>query len=250
MKRAIFAAVALTATASVAAGCSAPPAREPPAAATAPGTGWTRPPVILSVRRGPATLIFSGEAEPGARVVLRNDVGVAYAAAADGAGHFEIRMTAPQGALLLRPETQVGQDAAASPDRLLILEGGRGPIAVLRTGGSTRRLDAAPALGAVDSDGEGALASGRTAQAGAAVAVVAGGETVRVASDPSGRWTVVLGPLGTGEAIRVGDAAFVWPGPGVDKGGLQVERAGAGWRVGWSGPAGARQWTWMPDAAG
>jgi hypothetical protein len=248
MKRAIFAAVAATVAASLAGGCSAPPAREAQAE-TAPATGWTRPPAILSVRRGPATLIFSGEAEPGARVVLRNDAGVAYAAAADGEGRFEIRMTAPQGALLLRPETQVGQDAAASPDRLLILEGGRGPIAVLRTGGSTRRLDAAPALGAVDSDGEGALASGRTAEPGAAVSIDAGGEAARVTSDASGRWSVVLGPMGSAGAIRVGEAAFAWPGPGADKGGLQVERAGAGWRVGWSGPAGARQWTWMPDAA-
>ncbi len=246
MKRAIFA-IGLAAAASFGAGCSAPPAREAQAAA-APATGWTRPPAILSVRRGPATLIFSGEAEPGARVVLRNDAGVAYAAAADDKGRFDIRMTAPQGALLLRPETQVGQDAAASPDRLLILEGGRGPIAVLRTGGSTRRLDPAPALGAVDSDGEGALASGRVAQAEATVSVDAGGDAVRVAADTAGRWSVVLGPIGAGGVIRVGEEAFVWPGPGVEKGGLQVERAGGGWRVGWSGPAGARQWTWMPDA--
>lgn len=250
MKRAIFAAAALTAAASLAGGCSAPPAREAQAATTtATAAGWTRPPAILSVRRGPATLIFFGEAEPGARVVLRNDAGVAYAAAADDKGRFEIRMAAPQGSVLLRPETQVGQDAAASPDRLLILEGGRGPIAVLRTGGSTRRLDAAPALGAIDSDAEGALASGRTAQAGASVSVDAAGETVRVATDEAGRWSVVLGPIGSQGPIRVGETVFAWPGPGADKDGLQVERAGAGWRVGWSGPAGARQWTWMPDAA-
>lgn len=248
MKRAIFAGVILAAVAGGLAACSPPRAPET-RADPGPTSGWTRSPAILAVRRGPATLIFSGQAQPRARVVLRNDSGAAYAAAADDQGRFEIRMAVPQGALLLRPETQIGQNAVASPDRLLIIDGGRGPIAVLRPGGPTQRLDAAPPLGAIDSDGRAVMASGRTADGRARVPVVAGDETLEVTSDRSGRWSVMLDPAAPTDVLRVSGQTYAWPGTGGAPGPLQVERAGEGWRVGWTGPAGARQWTWMPDAA-
>lgn len=244
MKRAIFAG-ALMIVASGLAACSDSPPQEAKAGATA-AHGWARPPEITAVRRGPDTLIFSGTAEPGARVALSNDEGAAFAAAADEAGRFEIRMTAPREHLMLQPETRIGQDVAASPDRLLILADG--PIAVLRVGGATRRLDPAPRLGAVDSDGRSALASGVAVGGAERVAVTAGGQTVQVVPDAQGRWSVVLGEGGAAGAVRVGDTAFDWPGPGASAAGLQAERAGAGWRVGWSGPSGGRQWTWLPDA--
>src|SRR5690606_14778237 len=142
-----------------------PEGRESPAAAA----GWTRPPMIRAVQRLPDALVFKGEAEPGARVVVRSEAGPAHAAAAGGSGTFEIRIAPPTGDVLLRPETQVGQDAAPSPDRLLIVAGGRGPIAILRAGGPTRRLDRAPALGAVDSDGSMRLVSGQGAPGGRAI---------------------------------------------------------------------------------
>lgn len=237
----------LLALGAVLAACSPEPARRAEADPQAPA-GWARPPRIEAVQHAQASLIFSGSAEPGGRVVLRSDSGQAYAAAADARGRFDIRMTAPRGDLVLRPETQVGQDAAPSPDRLLILDGGRGPIAVLRAGGPTRRLDAAPLLGAVDSDGRLRLASGVHRGAGP-LEVTAGGETLRVAPDAQGRWSVVLGPVGGPDEIRVGQGAFAWPGEGALSDTLRVERAGAGWRVAWSGPAGARQSTWLPEAA-
>lgn len=244
MKRPICAVVVMTAL-----GLSAcMPEPERPARDVAGNTtGWTQPPQILSVRLAEASLIFSGRAEPGARVVLRSEQGAAYAAAADPDGRFEIRMVKPRGSLLLRPETQVGQDAAPSPDRLLIIDGGRGPIAILRSGGPTRRLDAAPPLGAVDSDAQSLLASGHTASPGARIEVSADDEALKVISGESGVWSVLLGPVEPGARVEVGGRAFIWPGPGVDTAPLQVERAGQGWRVGWSGPGGARQWTWMPD---
>jgi hypothetical protein len=241
-------AVLAAALAAVMTACSPAPARETRESETP--TGWTRPPEIEAVRRAQASLIFSGRAEPDARVVLRNDQGVAYAAAADADGRFEIRMAAPDASLLLRPETQVGQDAVASPDRLLIVEGGRGPIAVLRAGGPTRRLDGGPVLGAVDSDGRSLLASGQARAASGRIEVVAAGETGQVDTDAQGRWSLMLGSASAGDSIRVGGRDFAWPGPGASgAAALQVERAGAGWRVGWIGPAGARQWTWLPDAA-
>ncbi|HEY0104226.1 MAG TPA: hypothetical protein VGB60_12255 [Brevundimonas sp.] len=244
MKRPIFGRTALAALIATLAACSpeaAPQPRADPDAGTSPG--WTRPPEVLSVRRAAASLIFSGEAEPGGRVVLRSEGGPAYAAAADARGRFEIRMAAPMTHLLLRPETQVGQDAAPSPDRLLIVGGGQGPIAVLRPGGPTRRLDAAPALGAVDSDGRMRLASGR---ADGPVTVQAGGSSVSVTPDASGRWNVMLRPSDVADQIQVGGARFNWPGEGGG-GRLLVARAGGGWRIAWTGPGGAPQSTWLPD---
>lgn len=229
-------------------GCTPTPAQK---TATQPqvGSGWVRPPAIAAVQRAPAGLVFTGMAEPGARVVLRSESGTAYAAVANGAGRFEIRMVMPPGDLLLRTETQVGQDAAPSPDRLLILAGGRGPIAVLRAGGPTRRLDAAPALGAIDSDGRMRLASGRSSTPDRPVQVVVGGVTMPVTPDADGRWSLVMGPPAGRDQVRVDGAAFDWPGDGTTGEGLLVERAGRGWRVVWSGPAGARQSTWLPDPA-
>jgi hypothetical protein len=244
MKRAIFPGALVIVVAALGACSDGPPRKVEPGSTQS--HGWARPPEITAVRRGPATLIFSGTAEPGARVALSNDEGAAFAAAADAAGRFEIRMTAPREHLMLQPETRIGQDIAASPERLLILADG--PIAVLRLGGATRRLDRAPSLGAVDSDGRSALASGVAADSAGRLSVTAGGQTVQVVPDARGRWSVVLSEGGAAGIVRVGDAAFDWPGPGISTSGIQAERAGAGWRVAWSGPSGGRQWTWLPDA--
>lgn len=227
--------------------CSGPPGRPTTEGAPPEDGGWTRTPAILAIRRAEGGLVVTGRAEPGGRVVLRNSAGAAYAAAADAAGAFEIRIAAPEAALLLRPEIQVGQDAAESPDRLLILDGGRGPVAVLAVGRPAIRLDAAPALGAVDSDGESALVSGRMTGE-QPVTVVAGGAARRVQPGPGGRWSL-LAPAGAGETIQVNGRDFAWPGPGDEApGDLQVERIAGGWRVGWTGPGAARQWTWLPVA--
>lgn len=250
MKRAMFDKTILAVLACAASAACSPPATPAAEKPRGPGAveGWTRPPMIQSVQRMAAGLIFTGRAEPGARVVLRSDSGPAYAAAADGEGRFAIRMTPPSGDVILRPETQVGQDAAPAPERLLILAGGRGPVAILRAGGATRRLDRAPALGAVDSDGRMRIASGRSSSAGTPVDLLAGGEPGEVVPDESGRWSLVLNPSAGPDEIRVGGQTFIWPGDGAADGPPRVERAGAGWRVVWSGPAGGRQTTWLPDA--
>lgn len=252
MKRAMFGKATIAVLLCVVNGACSPPAPVAAENARVPAAAgaWTRPPMIRSVRRIPGGLVFSGQAEPGARVVLRSDSGPAHAAAADDQGRFEIRVIAPAGDLLLRPETQVGQDAAAAPERLLIVAGGRGPVAILRAGGATRRLDRAPALGAVDSDGRMRLASGGGAAAGAPIDLQAGGESGRVTPDASGRWSLALTPSAGPDEIRVGGRAFIWPGEGAGEAaaGTRVERAGAGWRVVWRGPAGGRQTTWLPDA--
>lgn len=254
MKRAMFgraAMVVLMGALSVACTPPATPAAEEARGQPAAG-GWTRPPMIRAVRRMPGGLVFTGEAEPGARVVLRSESGPAHAAAADEQGRFEIRMVGPTGDLLLRPETQVGQDASPAPERLLIIAGGRGPVAILRAGGPTRRLDRAPGLGAVDSDGRMRLVSGRVTPGGPPVDLQAGGEVGRGVPDAVGNWSLVLTLSSGPDVIRVGQRSFTWPGEGAagagtDGDGIGVERAGAGWRVVWSGPAGGRQTTWLPD---
>jgi hypothetical protein len=244
MKRAMWV-VAAAAAAVASAGCAPRPAEEAADAAEA-ASGWTRPPSIDRVTRAGTELVVVGVAEPNARVVLRSDAGAAFAASADDRGRFEIRMSAPVGHLLLRPETQVGQDAAASPDRLLIVDGGRGPVAVLRSGGPTRRLDAAPGLGAVDSDGRMRLASGQAASA-APVTVQSGGETVQVSPAADGRWRLMLAPQAGPDVIVVGGRAYAWPGEAAaPRDGLSVEAVEGGWRIGWAGSAGASQSTWLP----
>lgn len=231
------------------AGCSPTPS-EPGKTRADAVSAWTRPPIIERVDRLAQGLSVSGVAEPGARVVLRSDHGEAFAASADAEGHFDVRVTASTAPLLLRPETQVGQDAAPSPDRLLVLPSGQGPIAVLRPGGATRRLGPAPALGAVDSDGRMRLVSGRTTPGAARVEVRHGGETVEVAPDADGFWSVMLAPRPGPDQVTVGGRTFVWPGEGAASfGALQVERAASGWRINWTGPDGGRQSTWLPDLA-
>ena len=248
MKRAMLSKAGTTAFLVVlTAACSAPVPPKRTEAPDAAASGWTRPPAILSVRRVSASLVFTGEAEPGTRVVLRHDSGAAYAVAADGRGLFEIRMAAPVGDLWLQPETQIGQDAAPSPDRLLIVAGGRGPIAILRSGGPTRRLDRAPALCAVDSDGRMRLASGQAAGT-VPIEVRAAGESVRV-TPAAGRWSLMLRPVNGPDGIEVGGSRFAWPGESGAGPVPRVERAGQGWRAVWTGAGGARQTTWLPDPA-
>lgn len=244
MKRAMW----FAAAAALAACSPAPPRAD--AVGPEAADGWTRPPAIDRVQRAGGALLVGGSAQPGARVVLRGDDGAALAATADAEGRFEIRVGESAGHLLLRPETQIGQDAAASPDSLLILAGGRGPVVVLRPGGPTRRLDAAPALGAIDSDGRMRLASGRAAPGRQTVEVQGGGETVRVVPDAQGRWRVMLGRAAGPDQIRVDGRGFDWPGEGPEADGLAVERLPSGWRIGWAGPGGGRQSTWLPDVAG
>ncbi|HZW16152.1 MAG TPA: hypothetical protein VFF66_07855 [Brevundimonas sp.] len=245
MKRAILSKAA--AVIAVAASACSPAPPEQVKTQAGPAAAWARPPVIEVVERTASSLVVSGVAEPEARVVLRSDEGAAFAATADSRGRFEVRLPAPTGHLLLRPETQVGQDAAPSPGRLLILAAARGPIVMLRPGGPTRRLDAAPALGAVDSDGRMRLASGRVPPGTAAVEVQSGGETVQVTPDAQGRWSVMLAPHEGPDQIRVDGRDFVWPGQAAPSADVTVERAETGWRIGWAGPGDARQSTWLPD---
>lgn len=250
MKRRIAsgAAVAAGLFLTLASGCSEPTPVASPTPSN-PAGQWTAPPQITGVSVTADGLLVRGLAEPGGRVVLRGETGAGYAASSDGDGRFEIHMATPGDDLMLIPEAQVGQDSIPAPERLLILRGGRGPVALLRSGRASLRLDAAPVLGAVDSDGRVLLASGRAGTTAQGVAVSAGdGPVMNAAADDGGRWTAVLNRAGGGEVVvKVRDAAFTYPGDSTPAdGAFSVERAGWGWRVGWKSATGAPQTTWLP----
>lgn len=211
-------------------------------------SAWNQTPVIEAAQVDGREVRLSGSAQPGARIVLRSAAGAAYAAVAGDDGRFDLRMEAPAQDLWLKPETQIGQDAAASPDTLFVPAGGQGPIAVLRAGGPTRRLDRAPALGAIDSDGQARRLAGRTAQGTQTLSVTVGEVSLQAFPDAAGHWNIVLGPEASGDQIVIGDEVFVWPGRGEAGGQTpRRERAAEGWRVVWA-EGGALQTAWLPDA--
>jgi hypothetical protein len=210
-------------------------------------SGWSRTPQIDQVRRDGGDLVFAGVAEREARVVLRDDADAAFAAVADNEGRFEIRMTAPRGDLWLKPETQSGQMAAVSPDLLVIIAGGQGPVVLLRPGAATRRLAGGPALAAVDSDGRIRRLSGRAPSGSSGLEIAIDGASLIVMPDSEGRWNAVMAPDASFETVKVDGRTFAWPGDGAGSAGRSVERAGEGWRIHWP-LEGGRQTVWLPDA--
>lgn len=221
-------------------GCQAPSSSRDDASAEP--SAWLRPPQIDSVRREGGRAIVSGRADPGARVVLRGEAGAAFAAAADREGRFVVRVAETGGDLILTPEVQNGQDAAASPDRLALLASGAS--ALLRAGGATWRLDPpAEALDVVDFDGQVILASGR-ASAGEPVTVKASGQTLSANTDAQGRWSLIL-PAGT-LGFSVGTAAYVLPS-WVNDG---ISPSNTGQTVNWHTSDGVLQQSWLPQNSG
>lgn len=207
---------------------------------------WVRPPVIDGVSWTGGVLVVRGAAGPNARVVLRAVDAAAVAASADGAGRFEIRLPPQHGHVRLTPEVQVGEDAAVSPETLVVIHGGAGPVVLIAAGQPTLRLDSAGALDAVDSDGATLMASGQTDKA--APVVVINGTDMTVASIGRGRWRAVTGRADAA-TITVNGRSFAYPGAG-DATGFAIVRAGEGWRITWPVAPTGRQTAWLPDRAG
>lgn len=204
-------------------------------------SAWVRPPQIDGAIREGEMLVVRGAAGADARVVLRGADGAAVAVGADKAGRFELRIPAPSGDLRLTPEVQVGEDAAASPETLVVIKGG--PIVLIAAGEPTVRLDGRGALDAVDSDGQAILVSGRAS--GEPPIVTMNGQRVRILTEQNGEWRATR-PGAAAASISVGGRAFDFPGVGAQSDFTPV-RAGEGWRLTWpTGPSG-RQTTWLPD---
>lgn len=224
----------------VASGCGQPIS---PTATDAPAQdGWVMSPTIDAVTSLGSSLSISGQAAPLGRVVISGPGGQAYAVGADDQGRFDLRVPRPGRDTLFLVEARAGQLSYPAPYRLLLAAEPSGPVGLLSLGAPTRRLDPGGGLDAHDSDGTAAFLSGR-ATPGVAVAVVAG-EARMVTAGPDGRWAVALPDAGLG-LVSVGALSYAPPvGPAPDG---SLERSGAGWRISWSGPGGARQTTWFPD---
>lgn len=244
MKRRITATVVLTATlVAAASGCS----KRGEGAATAvdepTASVWVQPPQIEAAMRDGVGVVVRGRAGPSARVVLRGGDGAAVAVAADAAGRFELRVPAGTGDIRLTPEVQVGEDAAPSPETLVLIGGGAGPLLLVASGEPTRRLDGRGALDAVDSDGAAVILSGRTD--GGPPNVLIDGARAVVMQGADGAWRA-MAPGGGAAVIEVDGARFAFPGFGSQSDYTPV-RAGDGWRLTWpTGPSG-RQTVWLPD---
>ncbi|WP_306003999.1 hypothetical protein [Brevundimonas sp. C43] len=204
---------------------------------------WVRPPQIDGVMRDGGVLVLRGGAGPNARVVLRAPDTAAVATTADGAGRFELRLPPLSGDVRFTPEVQVGEDAAVSPETLVVIQGGSDPVALIAAGQPTVRLDGGEGLDAVDSDGATLMVSGRTS--GAAPSVNINGADMSPTAIGRGRWRAVIGQSGAAK-ITVNGKSFDYPGAG-EAAGFVVERAGAGWRITWPVEPAGRQTTWLPD---
>lgn len=242
MKRPIAIVLCGLALAQALSGCSSPA----PSAATerADDGGWVATPRVETVTVQPPSIIVRGQAAPSARVVLTAPGGQAYAVGASEDGGFELRLPTPAADVVFEVESRVGQERFPSVERLLVGAEGQGPIALLAIGAPTRRLDAAPALDAVDTDGRAGFVSGRAA-AKSPVSVIADRQ-METTTGSSGRWSF---PVGAGPAsVVIGDAIFrpVLGAPGdMDR----LVRAGDGWVIAWQAADGARQTTWFPDGS-
>lgn len=200
---------------------------------------WVQPPDIASAVVDGGTLVVSGVAGPGARVVLRGGDGAAAAVAADATGRFGLRMPAPTTAMVFTPEVLVGEVASQSPTRLVVIPGG--PAALMAPGQATRRLDGSGLLTGVDSDGGAIQIVGR---GDTPPPVAIDGQPISTAPLPGGGWRAVAMGAG-GRRIEVGGRSYAYPGGVSEQDG--VERAGEGWRISMSTPPTGRQTTWLPD---
>ncbi|MBD7940375.1 hypothetical protein H9656_03140 [Brevundimonas sp. Sa3CVA3] len=228
----------------VVAGCGAPPQPQDEAQQS-DQENWAAAPHIDAVALQGGGVLVSGQAPPGARVILSSPTGQAMAAAADGEGRFELAVGRAALGHVLTPEIQIGQTPVPGPERLLVAGDGMVVAALLIDGGPSRRLTEGPTLSAVDGDGRGLLVSGRSTP-GARVQVRSEGETALAMADDAGLWTAPLSRIrDRAVQIEVGGDSYAYPGPGAATG--RAERAGQGWRVTRALSDAARQTSWFPD---
>lgn len=224
------------------AACSNPAPQNAAAENGSAASAWVQPPHIDGVVREAGGLVVRGGTAPGARVVLRGQNGDAIAASADAAGRFEVRLPPVVGDMQFMPEIQLGQDTAVSPETLVVIQGGAGPVVLISAGEPTLRLDSQNVLDAVDADGGAIIVSGHRADALPDVTI--GGEAVRPVPG-RGSWRV-MAPGGAATTITVDGRTYAYPGESGGSG-FSVERIDAGWRLTWPVAAGGRQSTWLPD---
>lgn len=231
--------VTLAALCVAVAACSDGNEQPAPADEASAASPWVQPPDIARAAVDRGTLVVSGVAGPGARVVLRGGDDAVAAVAADATGRFELRLPAPTIPMVFTPEVLVGEASSQSPTRLVVIPGG--PAALMAPGQATRRLDGSGPLAAVDSDGGAIQVVGR-GDAPSPVAI--DGQAISTSPLPGGGWRAVA--MGAGaRQIEVGGRSYAYPGGVSEQDG--VERVGDGWRISMSTPPTGGQTTWLPD---
>lgn len=218
--------------------------------AQAPTNGWQAPPYIAATRRDGATLAVSGRAQPGARVVLKDQDDGAFAASTDDAGNFEIRIGLADSPRLYGFESEAEGFTARGVGWLLVTPGAQGISAVLTPGAASRTLEGGSLVSAVDHDGEGALVSGHSAPGRQVKVSALGAAPVSTVADAQGRFEARLTALPAGESVIVVTSGLARAEVRVDLSPaaaptLHVEETPSGVLVLWPLPGGGAQTTWI-----
>ena len=239
--------VALAMVMSAMTGCGQDPQGR--AVADPQAEGWVEAPVIDKATREAEGLRVSGRAAAGSRIVLRGDLGTAFAIGTGDDGRFDLLVPSPDADTLYVLEVQAGEDAVPAAARLLVSGDAAGPVALISPGSPTKRLDPGVGLDVVDSDGRTRIASGRAAAGQRVVIQVDAAEPVTVAADAEGRWTLNLGAIGApSSSLIVDGVARVYPGePGPEAPINRLMPSGRGTVLRWQISDTAQQSSWFAD---
>ena len=232
------------------AGCTGEAA--PAADASADAPAYAAPPVATHVGVEGGRVVVSGQAGPDERVRLIEMDGTAHGVTADAEGRFSISLpgTGASDRLYNLSVERAGQ--SVSSDGWLFSPGSAPERAVmLRPGGASLPVGAAPLLAVVDIDSGGGVAVAGVAEGDQDVAISLDGRTVaRVRADDQGRWFSVLSSAVTPGAHRLGAAAGdlrdereVEIAAVRPAGAIETAPVAGGVRVAWSLPGGGAQTT-------
>lgn len=226
---------------------------EPDAPAEA---GYLTPPVILSASPGPAGVVLSGRAAPGARVRLATPAGEARVVPADREGGWSLTLPPAQAARIYGLSMTVRARQVQAQGYVLVSPSGQ--AAMLRAGAGAVRLDrpGGYGIGAFDFDrGGGAVISGWAPARAVVLVRLDGGQAAEGRADEAGRFEIPLPPIGGGvhrlqiygdgfqdEArVQTAAAAPLAGGP------LRSQLSGSGLRADWMTPGGGVQSTVLID---
>lgn len=245
--------IAMVAMATLIGACSPGPTQSTDSEVMQPA--YAAPPVAVAVETASqAGLTIRGRAGPDERVRLIQMDGTAHGVTAGGDGAFAITVPdrTPTDLLFNLSVERAGQ--SVSSDGWLFSPGAAPTRAVmLRAGGASLPVGAAPLLATIDMDpGGGAALAGR-AEPGAMVAISIDGQSLgRVEAGDSGVWFMVLpSALSPGSHVLVASVGEQQARAELNlvsvrpEGALETVAVPNGVRVAWGLPGGGSQTTWI-----
>lgn len=216
---------------------------------------YAAPPVAHRVQAdGSGAITVIGRAGPDERVRLIQMDGTAHGVTADAAGVFAV--TVPGGAdadRLFNLSVERAGQSVSSDGWLFSAAIAPARAVMLRVGGASLPVGAAPLLAVVDMDAGGGVAMSGLAQAGEMVRVAVDGQMRgQVRAGPDGRWFTVLAATVTpGEhqvTVTVGERReqrLLSLVPVRSNGALETAQVDGAVRVAWALPGGGSQTTWI-----